>query len=341
MTIPPIGIPHSTGLEITLQKDGNPWDVCATNESTNCDGKLFHLAPNGQVVGIPSKEPYFWSDVSLEAGFEANPLNGYVVGVRYYEQHSFTVTHPPVPDPNGGPPTPGYTETTYSRSYPGFELISQTLEYGGELVFRTNTGNELYTADIGEVEPGDYALAGITDGTRYSYNRVFDQASISYLPRLSLSGQMPVENGILPDQPYDENADPPVYPIDLITSFLPDDRDSVTVTFILTTVWNAGGDDITTVATINHTCTQDTDFSNIAGKIKSYQDASYFGNGLPHIGLYPPPGGEEGFDIPHYNDDGDLESGVLNEPFDIRQLTRNSYPVEFETGKFRPYPESL
>jgi hypothetical protein len=332
MTTPPIGIPHSTGLEITLQKDGNPWKVCLTDTSTNCDGEAGHLALNGQVVGIPSKEPYYWSDVSLEAGFEANPLNGFRVGVRFYEQFSHTTTIPGVPPE---------IVTTYYREYPGFELISQTLEYGGELVFRTNTGNELFTAEPRIYVVDEYATAGITDGTRYSYNRVFDEASISYLPRLSLAGQMPVENGVLPDQPYDENADPPVYPIDLLTSFLPDDRDSVTVTFILTTVWDAGDGEVTTVATINHTCTQDTDFSNIAGKIKSYQKASYFGNGLPHIGLYPPPGGGDGFDLPYYNDDGDLESGVLNEPFDIRQLTRNSYPVEFETGKFRPYPESL
>ena len=337
MTLFPIGIPHSSGLEITLQKDGNLWSFCTTQNTTGCDGPAFGLGSNGQVVGLGSKEPYYWSDVSLEAGFNANSLNGFRVGVRFYEQFSQTITTPPGP---GGVP-PGSSTTTYYRAYPGFELISQSLQHAGGIMFTTDNGDELFTADPGDFNEDEFAIAGITDGTKYSYTRVFDQAEITYIPRLSVAGQYPVGNGVLPDRPYDENANPPLYPIDLLTSFLPDDRDSVTVRFNLVTKWKADGDTFTTSVTINHTCTQDTDFSNIAGKIKAYQKASYFGNGLQHIGLYPPPGGEDGFDLPNYNDNGDLESGVLNEPFDMRQLTRNSYPIEFSTGKFRPYPESL
>lgn len=333
MTIPPIGIPVGSGLEITLEKDGNLWKFCATPTSTNCDGGFGGIAPNGQVVGFGSKAPYYWSDVSLEAGFNASPLNGYRVGVRYYEQYSQTITTPPGP---GGVP-PGSTVTTYYRAYPGFELISQSLEHAGDIKFTTDNGDEFFTADEGDYDENEYATAGITDGTKYSYVRVFDQAEITYIPRLSVAGQYPVGNGVLPSSPYDENADPPLYPIDLLCSFLPDDRDSVTVGFNLITEWKADGNTYTTSVTINHTCTQDTDFSNIQGKIRSYQKASYFGNGLPHMGLYPPPGAD--FDHPKYNNNGDLVSGQLNEPFDMRQLKRNSFPVEFETGEFRPCPE--
>ena len=343
MTIPPIGVPHSTGLEITLEKDGNLWVICPpdSDPDNSCDGELNHLAANGQVVGIPSKEPYTWTSFSLDAGFESPPLNGYRVGVRYYEQFSFTVTIPPGPDgPNGEPGTPGSSETTYTRSYPGFDLISQTLEQEGDNKFRTSTGNELFTAAPGDYAGDSYAMAGITNGTQYSYVRVFDQADISYVPRLSCAGQFPVTNGVIPSEPLDEDADPPLYPFDLLTSFLPDERDSVTVGYILTTVWNAGTADVTTQVTISQPCTQDTDFSNIGDKIRSYTQVSYFGNELPHIGLYPAPGSEtEGFDLPNYDDNGDLEKGVINEPFNMKQLTRNSYPLNFEMNKFRPYPE--
>ena len=136
MTFPPIGVPHSTGLEITLEKDGNLWVICPPGDDPgpDCDGLLGHLAPGGQVVGIPSKEPYYWTEFNLDAGFDAAPLNGYKVGVRYYEQFAFTVTIPPVP-----PDTIGSTETTYTRSYPGFNLISQTLVQAGDNKFRTST----------------------------------------------------------------------------------------------------------------------------------------------------------------------------------------------------------
>jgi len=332
MTIPPI-VPFSSGLEIVVYKDGNPWSICTTANAQNCDGELGSLV-NGQVVGIPSKEPYFYSSVEIPHG-DRLELNGFTVGVRYYEQTSTTVT-PPGTNPDTGLPYP--PNTTYSRTYPGFYLHSQTYVRTGRQVFETDTGAELFTATPGDRGVGEFGEAGITDGTAYTYGLVFDQARIEYMPRLSRAGQS-LCDGIIPTKPYDKDANPPVFPIDYLVAFLPDPRDSVTVGYQLTTVWgeDENSTPLTTTVVINHTCTQPENF-DFAGVLDKYTELSYYGNGYEHLGLYPITG-QGDFDLPNYDRNGNLVSGVLNEPVSVKQLTRQSYPWNPKTKQFKPYPE--
>ena len=334
MTIPPIVLPTGSGLEIVVYKDGNPWSICAAGETEGCDGTLGGLALNGQVVGIPSKEPYFYSSVEIPHG-DRFTLNGFHVGVRYYEQFSSTI-QPPGLDPETNLPYP--PETTYTRAYPGFYLHSQSYVRTGRQVFETDTGTELFTASPGDRGASEFATAGITNGTAYTYGLVFDQAQIEYMPRLSRAGQG-LCDGIIPQQPYDKGANPPVFPIDYLVAFLPDPRDSVTVGYELTTVWSEDENTapITTTVTINHTCTQPEEF-DFNAVLNKYTELSYYGNGYEHLGLYPMPGTGD-FDLPNYNRSGQLESGVLNEPVNVKQLTRNSYPWNPKTKQFKPYPE--
>lgn len=333
MTSTPIVSPHSSGLEIVVYKDGNPWAICTPPAiPPDCDGGLNDLAADGvQVVGIPSKEPYYYSSVEIPHG-DRYPLNGFHVGVRYYEQYSSTTQQPGL-DPNTNLPYPPVVK--YQRAYPGFSLVSQSYVRTGRQVFETDNGDELFVATPGVYTTDQFATAGITDGTAYMYALVFDQAEIEYMPRLSRAGQASCEH-MIPTVPYDKDANPPVFPIDYLIAFLPDPRDSVTVGYQLTTVWDAGAGQRTTTVIINHTCTQPDTF-DFAGILERYSELSYFGNGYQHLGLYPPIA--DGFDLPNYGKNGKLESGVLNEPVHVKQLTRNSYPYDIENDRFKPYPE--
>lgn len=198
----------------------------------------------------------------------------------------------------------------------------------------------MFSADTGDVIPAnDFAVAGIKDGTRYSYPLVFDKSELNYFPRLSTIDQEPCQ-GFMPTEPLDENADPPIYPIDALLSLYPDTRDSVDVEYTLTTIYENpnNNNQVTETVTITHTVTQPEPFDDFDKKIKEIADKSYWGNGYIHIGLYPP-SNAEGFNLPVYDILGELESGVLNEPINKKQLERRSYPYDVNTSTYTPYPE--
>ena len=109
----------------------------------------------------------------------------------------------------------------------------------------------------------------------YEYYRVFDRADISYVPRASTIKQPVIKQPrTLPTE--EENG----YIMDALTSFLPDPRESVTITYTLTTNYGGGVD----VFTINHVVLQD--ISNIAEKIEGYLSKSYFSDGKYHAQLH-------------------------------------------------------
>lgn len=229
-------------------------------------GFEYNIVP-GSIAESPSGS---WAGETFSDIPSAIVLNGYRVSSRYYIE---TCT-PTTVDPNTG-------EQLYQcvKSFPAWELISQTLVKSSpsRQVFDTDTGNELFTST-----PGTYVgwsdEGGITDGTKYEYVRVFDQSDISYIPRASTINQ-PVIN-----KPTTMPSGNEKYLIDTITSFVPDSRESVVITYLLTTVWSLGGVEMTESMSITHTLSQS--LGDVAGKLKSYLERSYYSYGLYHIQLH-------------------------------------------------------
>ena len=122
---------------------------------------------------------------------------------------------------------------------------------------------------------------------------------------------------------------PPEYPIDGIVGFIPDERETVTIKFTLTTKYNG---DKTDTITIKQTISQAE--LNISEKLRGVMEASYWGNGYYHTGLYPP--GQE----PVWTDDGRVvPDNPPNYPHRLIQITRKSYPYDNQREEFISCPE--
>ena len=253
-----------------------------------------------------------WASVEFSNLPDAIVLNGFRVSSRYYVESC-------VPGP---PDTDGNSTEVCTRTYPGWELISQTLvkTSPSRQVFDTDNGFELFTST-----PGTYIgfsdEAGIIDGTSYVYVRVFDQADISYIPRASTINQPVIT------QPTTMPSGSEKYLIDTVTSFVPDERESVTIEYTLTTTWSDGiSPDQIDVITISHTVTQDT--GDAGSKLKAYLERSYYGDGKYHIQLHNieepdlyDSGGElvrpEAYKVPVYNGTTLVNSVTPVSPDDI------------------------
>ena len=185
-------------------------------------------------IDEPSTDsPNTWATTKIGVP-DPNPLNNFRVKCRYVDEQM---------SPSG--------ETV--EQYPGFELISQTLEAispsGGD-VFVVGTPPEYedypesptFTAPLGDYAAGAYATAGITDGAAYQYVKVFDQTEFWIIPN-TFNPPPPTNppqvdpseevDGDIPLEPYDpENG---IYPYKSITQYEPDTRTNVLVTYTLTT----------------------------------------------------------------------------------------------------------
>ena len=190
-------------------------------------------------------------------GFETPvPLVGHTIGVRYRTGV----------DPN-------YTPTWY--------LISQTLTpnapHNNPNPFTTGLGTELFTVGPGTYS-STYQNAGITNNTAYSYVRVFDQTQASYIPRLSEFDATPVEQQIVPTEPYNP---PDEYPIDALTKFVPDTREFVTINYTLTTTWSLTSlsDPNPTVSSIIVSQDVYQNTNNWSGVVRQYVDRAHYTHG--------------------------------------------------------------
>ena len=182
-------------------------------------------------IDEPSTDsPNTWATTKIGVP-DPNPLNGFRVNCRYVDEQQ---------TPSG--------ETV--QQYPGFELISQTLECispsGGDVfVIGTPPDYEDYpefptfTAPLGDYGAGAYATAGITDGAAYQYAKVFDQTTFKLIP----AGYDPPSNPPLSDGSVEVNDIPlepfnpeeGLFPYTAITHYEPDTRTNVLVTYQLTT----------------------------------------------------------------------------------------------------------
>ena len=126
----------------------------------------------------------------------------------------------------------------------------------------------------------------------YNYIDVFDRAEFEYIPRNVGSNseeylgpkEVGRDDNFKFEPLFDKVVDPegrpaPIYPMDMITKFLPDDRDSVDVKYTVKLVAkNIDGEPIEIengVVTINQTCTQDT--SDIGKQLERlFQYCNYY-----------------------------------------------------------------
>ena len=195
-------------------------------------GIEYNITPSGaeDFISFLPPGPNQWANTPIGVP-TPNPLNNFRVGVRYYEERATTTNAflkhestgalfvnnsglhrirlqlgSPISDPdpdNPGDPT--------NRVYPGFELISQTLECidpsNGD-VFVSGVDYPLvptFTAPLEEYAADLYATAGITDGAAYAYAKVFDQTEFRIIPdTFVLSDEPPdIEVNNIPLEPYD------------------------------------------------------------------------------------------------------------------------------------------
>ena len=254
----------TTGLEYTLVPDGTPLG-----------------AQIGDSASYPfpgSQTPYSWTGVNI--GYSTSPpLNGYRIQTRYKVVNFIPGVAANPGDPNAVPPVPATDATTdtYTYTYPAWTLVSQTLTCSNRATetpgnpFETSAGNEYISPTPGAAS---IVTSGITDGMKYDYFKVFDETVIDHIEALQPYNSVPVEDKRVPTIPYQPDADPPVFPIDALTAFVPDERESVTVTYTLTTVWSGGTD----VISINQVVTQNTE--NWKAVIKNLIKRSYYTHNL-------------------------------------------------------------
>jgi len=261
----------TTGLEYVLTPDGT--------------------LPLGSFPG--SQTPYSWTSTDISYN-SCVPLTGFRVNTRY----RVVVEEPPVP--------PALTPT-YDITYPNWTLVSQTLTCTSHPA--NNPGNPLQQLNPFIIPtPGQYgpyenpSVSGIVDGSCYDYFSVFDQSQSGYIEALSSYDSEPIENTYIPTTPYDESVTPPLYPIDALTKFIPDTRESVTATYQLTTVYNTGLSDITDTINIIHIVTQST--TDWSAQVRTLVDRTYYGNGIfpskPDNRVPPQPSPGTNADGSHY-----------------------------------------
>ena len=177
------------------------------------------------------------------------------------------------------------TEGPQGSQYPDWELLNQTIT-----ISKPNCGPQSYGGTEGLYGAEEWAEGGIDDETGYIYTEVFDQTYFYYLPPFSgdtqenFTGELEAAQGF-PQEPYDpENG---VYPMDVITRYLPDQRPSVVITYTVDTEYCIGSqgpqgpeDILTDSITIHHEVSQPV--YNWGAQLLALQQKTYFFNGVYH-----------------------------------------------------------
>ena len=129
-----------------------------------------------------------------------------------------------------------------------------------------------------QLQIGDDATTYISG---YMYPLVFDRCQFRYVPRLSggtqdtYEGEIDIrETGWFPQEPYD--VDRNIYPLDSVTSAIPDDRELVTITYTVSLSTNLASGSTTVYQDVY----QPT--YNWENVINQLLDTTYFKNGIYH-----------------------------------------------------------
>ena len=272
----------TTGFEYLIG-NGGPDPVSALL-STNLATLALESTASELSDGTDTDIEYYFNGVTiaLASSFE---LNGYTVSGRYYVD---TETVNPDPDPD--PDAPPYI----TRTYPGFNLVSSTFTVTAEgapadrPIFLTTTNAEsLFTPSAGAVGVNGYATAGITDGSKYIYTKVFNLSEFDFIPRLAPSSQGVVrpDNGVFPNAAEINDPANGIYPVNTVTAFAPDGRRQVLLTYTYTIVYNLGAGDLTATVSIEQYANQN--ISDFGPTLEALLANSYYGHGIYGLDQWP------------------------------------------------------
>lgn len=167
-----------------------------------------------------------WEDVLIDPD-NNDPLSGFDITLTGYHQRNETT-------PNPNPELPDENETVVD-SYPitDITVLTITCTNRDDEMFIFPDRDRLFTRTEVPIQ------VGIETTSYYEWGEIFDQSNVKYIPGLAIpdayTNGADVEigpvTGLLPNDPLDPSAEPPVYPMDTFTSFRPDTRTSVTLQF--------------------------------------------------------------------------------------------------------------
>lgn len=174
-----------------------------------------------------------WQDVTIDPDND-EPLSNFHITLTGYYRDTDSVA---VPNPD--PELPDTTEevtTVNEEPITDITVLSITCTNRDDEMFVPPDTDRLFTQTSIPIR------VGIETTSYYEWGMVFDQSTVKYLPGLSVAdaytkgGDVEVGpvTGMLPNEPLDPEADPPVYPMDTFTSLRPDTRTSVTLIFTAT-----------------------------------------------------------------------------------------------------------
>ena len=183
------------------------WTVCSAPGDTQCS----NLEVDYDNYVVPEGD---WGDAVAAFGRnDSEKVFGRRITARLIERYQDPNWVPGTYDPDDPNTWAGIIERiipTYTESI----ILSTTQED------QIDPRIELYDGGAGEI-----SVAGIIDGTYYVYPVVFQDAQFCYLPRCSGTGPNMREHclhgGWFPLEPFDPDCNPPVYPMDSITAFVP------------------------------------------------------------------------------------------------------------------------
>ena len=185
--------------------------------------------------------------------------------------------------------SPGTNPET-GEDLPEEEVTSTVALTDVDLTFTcTNRDDDMFTEEnrLYKDENGSSISVGIENNSFYQWDKVFDQSTVKYLPALSASTPFvdgaeaevgPVTGASYPDEPYDDDADPPVYPLDTITSLRPDTRPNVTLVFTASFNGKVGPSSYSETVTWTKVVWQDA--YNWGAVVDDALEKSYFTNGF-------------------------------------------------------------
>ena len=264
----------TTGFEYTIG-NGGP-DPVAALLATNLHTLALESGASELSDGSDTDIEYYFNGVTINVA-ETTELNGFSVSARYYVDTE---------------DVDGDNNPTFTRTYPDWNLVSATFTVAvagtptDRPIFLTTTNAEsLYTPAAGVYGT---ATAGITDGSRYVYTRVFNEAEFDFIPRLSppTQGNVRPDNGNFPNAAEINDPANGIYPVDTITSYAPDPRSTILLTYTYNFVYNLDGvTDITTGITIEQNVSQP--LGDFGPTLKALLENSYYGHGIYGLDQWP------------------------------------------------------
>jgi hypothetical protein len=250
------------------------WVVCTGPDQNDC----YNFYPHEYTEsGTPTTS---WG--SAVAGFDSvHELIGYRVTPLLIERY-------PNPNWNDGGYDPGDSNT-----WPNI-LERVVTTYTESIVIDTDQRDQIHpNIELFDGDEGATSVAGIIDGTYYIYPVVFQDAKFCYLPRCSgtgsnYTGEICAFSKPMPLEPYYPECNPPVLPMDAITSWVPSSRTQELITYSATWNYYVGeqGDpyfEEPSTDTINLEMIVYAPSNDWGAMLNSYiKTYTYFGNGIYH-----------------------------------------------------------